>query len=142
MSWANIRGAIQAAIDALTPGTVAQGLGDSYRHSKKKQIDDIAEDRGYLIRKNNGTRAPGTSLDQPGDYLCDVEVMFRYIKSTGITDDEDRIADDGVQVIEALLPSIDHADWQCWITEPEQIIDEDDNGNYIATITGRCRYKG
>lgn len=138
MSWATVRDAVANTIEALTPGTTDVG-SSAFRHVKGEQIDDVSRDRMFSVLMVSPPAHIGQTTIT-GRYRTDFDVVMHYTHTAYVETDQARIAEDCIQIQEALFDYANLGNDVCGIIATgegyaDTALSEDSEGNYQLTIS-------
>jgi hypothetical protein len=137
MSWANICDAVIAKIEALTPANTDDG-GLEFAHVDGDQIEESAIDRQFAVRLSSEPARVGAVYTGSKRYATPFEISIRYMRGHSVRNDEVRIAQDAVQIVDALLCQL-HADHSGFEQQGQGYatsnINEDEQRNYLVAVS-------
>ncbi len=136
MSWSNCRSAIVGAVEALTPASKPEY---TYRHVEGEQIEDVAVDRAFVVRMTDPPAQVGQVLNGSSwRWLTSYEVVVFYARGRFVEEDEDRIAEDLVQLQQTLLTTSLHANMEGYVPRGDgytsTTLSEDESRNYLVSV--------
>jgi hypothetical protein len=102
MSWANVRGSLVDAIEALTPTTTTIGERQ-YTYLGRRDIERSSHDRCFTLELAAPPQAVVEALDTDQVWQTRWRLSIYYDECATLEQEDDRIAEDVMQVSAALL---------------------------------------
>jgi len=139
MSWSNVRQGLITLIESVSPDNIRYG-SKKFKYLDGQQIEETTLDRCFVVRMTTPpSQVAGVTNGSTWRYTTSCQIIVNYEKTKLISTDEERIAQDSIKIIQALLvPGNWHSDFQSLVSGGSMHVNtdiiEDSERNYLVSF--------